>query len=234
VNRRAFLLGGIVALTFTGNAHSQFAVVCTNCSTWMAQLLQYAEQLLQYAAEYSTMRSELQELWQLGNFNFADVVAEITQITNLLNAFSLRAGQISRTVMRLQSEAAEQQLALSMPPSLADQYATWQNAVATSSEGLQNQISNALTSSQNHAALVAQLQQDVSNSQGGLQALQALGEITAQQANELTQLHQSILAYVQTYQTDSAVRAERQAIADQQYANWISAAPFVLGTSKSY
>lgn len=203
-------------------AKAQAAVVCVNCSTLITQGLQLAQEVLTAAYEIKAYETMLQNLWQLGGTGWTNPVSDIGQIQSLLSRGSLLTGQISPIISRLQSAAAENGIALNLPQNFASQIGQWQLSLGNSSIAVQQQLQLAPQQQMASAQNLANAQADLQNAQGNLQAIQASGEITAVGVNTLMQVHDSLIAYLQSAQTQFATANERTAVSDQATANFLA------------
>lgn len=209
-------------------AQAQWAVVCTNCSTWTSQLMQYAKEVEQ-VAETITMRIAQAQMLQNQITNMASLPNSLwQQIEGNFNAtqslFQRGQGLMASASMvsaQLQSYRSMLGQTIDMP----QQYARWSqqanDSVASTLAGM-GLMRDQMASDR---AIVNQIRARSSGAAGMKQAIQANTEMASAQVNELHRLRELMIADATLNANAFALRAQRQAAEDAANSQFFGSPP---------
>jgi P-type conjugative transfer protein TrbJ len=201
-------------------ARAQYAVTCTNCSTTVTQLLQYAKeaqelgtqlqqyqtQLAQYANMVTNAAALPQEVW-------GTVQSDILQVQALSNAASLLSGNSGSMISRLQS-ASGYASQIGNLGNVPNQFGMWQQTIGNNLDTMGRTLGLQQSQQQSQAAILETLQQHSQSAQGQMQAIQAGNELAGANAAQLAQIQATLTTTAQMQASNAAVAADRQATED--------------------
>ena len=231
----ALALGVLASTAAPRPARAQYAVTCTNCSTTMTQLLQYAKeaqalgiqlqqyqtQLQQYANMVTNTVALPQEVW-------GTVQSDIMQVQALSNAASLLSGNSGSIIGRLQS-ASGYASQLGAVGNIPGQFSMWQQTIGNNLGTMGRTLGLQESQQQSQAAILQALQQHAQSAQGQMQAIQAGNELAGANAAQLMQIQATLTTTAQMQASNAAVAADRRATEDAAMLHF--AQPPVIATS---
>ena len=217
-------------LLIPNHSDAQVVVACPTCSSLYEELVsdakqaqQYATQLSQYQTQLSQYANMIQNTVALPQSIWSNVQGDILQIRGLTNAASLLTGNSGSILTRLQSAQAYAGQASSLPSNIGSQFSMWQTTMGNASSSLGRTLGVQQGQEQNAAALMAAIQAHSQTAAGQMQAIQAGNEMAAQEAYTLQQIQTTLTAAAQEQATLDDIQSERQALADQYTAQFLSA-----------
>ncbi len=179
----------------------------------MAQLINsYAQQIQQYQTQLSQWQNEIKQAAMLPQQTFSQVSNTLVGMQGVVQG----GNSLSYAMGNLDSQFTSKFATLGYAPqtSFAQRYATWSKTSMDTTQktldaaGYQNQTTTT------QAALIAQLQNDAKTADGQQKAIQTGNEIAAEEASQLLQLRQLMMADMQ-----SKAAFQAQQIAERDEAN---------------
>ena len=228
---RFALLATVAALLISPvRSDAQVVVACPTCSSLYEELIsdakqaqQYATQLSQYQTQLSQYANMIQNTVALPQSIWSNVQGDILQIRSLTNAASLLTGNSGSILTRLQNAQAYAGQVSYLPTNIGSQFSVWQTTMGNASNSLGRTLGVQQGQEQNSAALMTAIQAHSQTAAGQMQAIQAGNEMAAQEAYTLQQIQTTLTAAAQEQATLDDIQAERQALADQATAQFLSA-----------
>ena len=209
---------------------AQVVVACPTCSSLVEELVsdakqaqQYATQLSQYQTQLSQYANMIQNTVALPQSIWSNVQGDILQIRNLTNAASLLTGNSGSILTRLQSAQSYAGQVSYLPTNIGSQFSMWQTTMGNASNSLGRTLGVQQGQENNYTALQAAIQAHSQTAAGQMQAIQAGNEMAALTNTQLNQIQTTLVAAAQEQATRDDIQAERQALADQATAQFLSA-----------
>ncbi len=225
---RVLAICSVIWFSFTPQqAQAQRVVECINCSTWMTQLLEYANMVREYAMQ--TQQYILQGM-QYANqvintisLPFAvwtEVTADFQRIKNLANIGSLITGRGGGITQQLRSFQAASSQVLSLPQMLV-KYTDWAQQTGHNVHEMQRAITRNEEQITIDNILMDRIQGQSTMAQGQKQAMQAGNQLTAMEVKNTQAMHQTLMSHAETVATRIDMQASREAIADRGMARFL-------------
>jgi P-type conjugative transfer protein TrbJ len=223
------------------SGHGQATVFCANCSSMVQQLISNAKQVEQLAKEASQLQTQIRmytnmitNTTQLPMAVYASVQGDIAQVRSIANAGQLLAGNSGSILNRLNTAGAYADEVSGMPRNMTSQFNMWQTSLGNAGTTLGRTLGLQQQQEINYTATQAAIQAQSTSAIGQMQAIQAGNEMAALTNTQLQQIHTTLVAATQAAETDRAVSAERQALADAALAKFLSANPYDTTGRKAY
>jgi P-type conjugative transfer protein TrbJ len=204
-------------------------VECANCSQWSEQLVsdakqaaQYATQLEQKAVQLQQYANQIQNTVALPMALWSQVQSDISTVRNLTNAASLLTGNSGSIISRLQSAQGYANQATFLPANIGNQFASWQQTLGQASNSLGRTLGVQQGQEQNYTALQAAINLHSQTAQGQMQAIQAGNELASLAATQMNQMQTTLTSMAQEQATRDIVAADRQAMQDAQFQQFVA------------
>lgn len=227
-SRRSVLFGSVLAFGAAATPSPAWSLVCTNCSSLIQQLIDYAKQLEQYRTQlqsYSTQLSQYRNMVQntvsLPMQVWSDVQGDIAQIKALSDASSLLSGNSGDILSRLNSATGYANRVAGLA-NMPDQILGWQRSYKTAAEGFARTLGLQQNQAGDTAALLRRLQAHSEGADGQMRALQAGNELAAATVGQIMRVQATISATAQYQAQRDIVEADRTALRDAAMQAFLS------------
>lgn len=172
---------------------------------------QYLQQVQQYQTQLQQWQNEIKQAAMLPQQTFSQVEAQLVGLQSVVQG----GNALSYAMANMDSQFTSRFASLGYQPgtSYAQRYATWSK---TAMDTTQKTLDAAHYQNQQvatQAALLQQLQQDAKSADGQEKAIQTGNEIAAEEANQLLQLRELMMADIQS---KAAFQAKQIAEEDEQ------------------
>jgi type IV secretion system protein TrbJ len=223
---RTILLASAVAISFVtiANPRPARAIECENCSTFVQQLVGYAEQAKTYLVEFQQLQTQLQQYANMIQNSiaipmemFSQVQSDLAQVQQLSNAASVLTGNSGSIVSRLSSVGSFGNELSSVGTNLGNlpqQFSMWQTTLGNSAKQLGTTLGLQQSQLTNNAAIMQAVQQHSQTAAGQLQAIQAGNEMAAANGAVMNQMAETMIALSQHITTTDVVAADRKSQED--------------------
>jgi type IV secretion system protein TrbJ len=197
------------ALFLNSPAHSQQAVLCTNCNTLAQEVLVYARQLQQLQTEIGELESDIQNTLAIPGTVYHDLTGDIQQIEQLSQQANMLTGQMGSMITNLGSTSG-------YPSASIQNWRQWltneDNAVSTTMKAAA-QVLNLLPGQlSSDASTLANLNSQALGTNGRQATLQSLagslsqmGQGQQKQEATLATAMQAMISYQTTQRDQDAV-----------------------------
>jgi P-type conjugative transfer protein TrbJ len=216
-------------------------VECANCSSITEQLLSDARQAQQYVTQLQQYQTQLQQYANMVQNTVAlpmslwsQVQNDIMQVRSLTNAASLLTGSSGSILSRLQNAQGYANQASFLPQNIGSQFTMWQQTLGNASNSLGRTLGVQQGQEQNYTALQAAINQHSQTATGQMQAIQAGNELASLTSTQLNQIQTTVTAAAQEQATRDIVAADRQAMQDAQWEQFVAAPPLATTGYPAY
>jgi len=234
---RKILLASAVAISFVSipNPRPAQAIECENCSTFVQQLVDYAQQAKTYLVEFQQLQTQLQQYANMVQNSiaipmemFSQVQSDLAQVQQLSNAASVLTGNSGSIVSRLSSVGSFGNEVSSVGTNLGNlpqQFSMWQTTLGNSAKQLGTTLGLQQSQLTNNAAIMQAVQQHSQAAAGQLQAIQAGNEMAAANGAVMNQMAETMIALSQHITTTDVVAADRRSQEDAAMLHFTTSSP---------
>jgi P-type conjugative transfer protein TrbJ len=234
---RKILLASAVAISFVSipNPRPARAIECENCSTFVQQLVDYAQQAKTYLVEFQQLQTQLQQYANMVQNSiaiptemFSQVQSDLAQVQQLSNAASVLTGNSGSIVARLSSAGSFGNEVSSVGTNLGNlpqQFSMWQTTLGNSAKQLGTTLGLQQSQLTNNAAIMQAVHQHSQTAAGQLQAIQAGNEMAAANGAVMNQMAETMIALSQHITTTDVVAADRKSQEDAAMLHFTTSSP---------
>jgi P-type conjugative transfer protein TrbJ len=219
------LIVGTAALTTPKPA---YAIFCANCSTFLQQMFQYAEEIntaVNTAEQLSTQIKQYEDMVQQGmslpSSMFNNITGDLQKVADVYN----NAQSLGRDITNFDSKFNEQfkgyddylknlTNGASSTASIAEKYQDWSKQGLDNARTAMEAAGTNVSTMTDENAMLAQLVSRSQSASGRQQAIQAGNEIAAQNVQQLQKLRDLVATQITMQGNYLAQQQERQSIDD--------------------
>jgi P-type conjugative transfer protein TrbJ len=241
---RKILLASALALSFAPIPHPAQAIECENCSTFVQQIADYAQQAKTYLVEFQQLQTQLEQYANMVRNSvaipmqaFATVQSDIARVQQLSQLSSLLSGNTGSIIGKLsaaQTFGNEVSSVGSMLGNMPQQFSMWQTTLGNSAKQFGATLGLQQTQATNNVAIMQAIQAHSQTAAGQMQAIQAGNEMAAANGAVMAQMQQTLIGLSQQITTTDAVAADRQSEQDAAMVRFTASTPIQTTGSKGF
>ncbi len=242
------VLTAIVGSTFMMTPKPAYAIFCANCSTFLQQMFQYAEEIntaVNTAEQLSTQIKQYQDMVQQGmslpNSMFNQITGDLQKVADVYN----NAQSLGRDISNFDSKFNDQFKGYddylqnltngsSSTASMADKYKDWSKQGLDNAKTAMEAAGVNVSTMSDENAMLSQLVARSQSASGRQQAIQAGNEIAAQTVQQLQKLRDLQATQITMQGNYLAQQQERQSVDDAFREKFNAGTVQGTGASKSY